>query len=181
MMSVRTKLSPPWIWYVNLLEQLFDPDPLIAFNFDYQGDDGPVVTLATTDPDKAAALDKLLPEVKTFGNVKLSIMIDSPTISNRAFPRAKELFETAFKGNPIFKGAISPCDDGYYYFDFTYVLFKKAVVQFFNDNLNDAHGIVSTLYQDIASIVFEEANLPGVYYCTDTSDDALGKPLGEWP
>ena len=46
--------------------------------------------------------------------------------------------------------AVSPVDDGYWFVDITYVIFKNCVVQFFNDNLNDAHGLISTLYQNIA-------------------------------
>jgi len=60
------------------------------------------------------------------------------------------------------------------------VVFKNCVVQFFNDNLNDAHGVISTLYQNIAAEIFEDANLPGVHYCTDV-ERKLGKPLGDWP
>ena len=63
----------------------------------------------------------------------------------------------------------------------TYVVFKNCVVQFFNDNLNDCHGLISTLYQDIAAEIFEDANLNGVYYNTDVERGALGMPLGEWP
>ena len=63
----------------------------------------------------------------------------------------------------------------------TYVVFKNCVVQFFNDNLNDCHGIVSTLYQDIASEVFGDAGVTNVYYNTDVEVGKLGKPLGEWP
>lgn len=181
MTDVRLKMSPPWITYVNKLQALFDGDPLIAFNIDYDAEDGPSVTLATTDPDKAAALIRLLPEEKEFGNVILSIYVDSPTVSNLTFPTNKALFETAFKGNPAFAEAIAPAAEGYFYIDFTYIIFKNCVVQFFNDNLNDAHGLISTLYQEIAKEIFEDAGLNGVYYCTDIEHGNLGKPLGEWP
>lgn len=66
---------------------------------------------------------------------------------------------------------------------FTYVVFKNCVVQFFNDNLNDPHGIVSTLYQDIAAEIFADMPFPqdgGICFCTDT-EHKLGAPLGEWP
>ena len=73
MNDVRLKISPPWITYINKLQALFDPDPLIAFNVNLQGEDGPSVVLATTDPDKAAALVKILPTEKEFGGVTLTI------------------------------------------------------------------------------------------------------------
>ena len=178
-MSVRLKMSPPWITYINKLQALFDGDPLIAFNIG-ENEDGPYVTLATSNGDKATALTKLLPDKKMFGNVKLTINVDGP-FTNRAFISSKELFEVAFHKNPAFAYAIAPVEEGYFYVPFTYVVFKNCVVQFFNDNLNDAHGLISTLYQDIAAEIFEEADLHGVYYCTDVEVGKLGKPLGEWP
>lgn len=177
MNDVRLKLSPPWVTYINKLEALFDGDPQIAFNVDMSI---PSVVLATNNGDKAAALLKLLPAEKYFGSVILKIGVDGP-VSNLAFPTRTSLFETAFSGNPAFAYCVAPAEEGYFYVDFTYVVFKNCVVQFFNDNLNDAHGLISTLYQDIASEVFEEANLVGVYYCTDIEVGKLGKPLGEWP
>jgi len=139
------------------------------------------VVLATTDPDKAAALVKILPTEKEFGGVILTIGVDCPTMSNRAFVTKKELFETAFKGNPVFAYAMSPNEDGYWFFAVTYVVFKNCVVQFFNDNLNDCHGLISTLYQDIAAEIFADGGVEGVYYNTDVEVGKLGMPLGEWP
>ena len=181
MNDVRLKISPPWVTYVNKLQALFDPDPLIAFNVNYQGEEGPSVVLATNDGDKAAALVKILPEEKDFGGVKLTIGVDCPAMSNRAFVSKKELFETAFKGNPVFAYAVCPVEEGYWYFALTYVVFKNCVVQFFNDNLNDCHGLISTLYQDIADEIFGDAGIENVCYNTDVEVGKLGMPLGEWP
>ena len=177
--GVRLKLSPPWITYINKLQALFDGDPQIAFNLS-QSEAGPSVVIACNNGDKVAALQKLLPSTKQFGNITLFIGIDG-TPSNIAFPTPKDLFDTAFKGNPAYAYAIAPADDGYWFLSITYVVFKNCVVQFFNDNLNDCHGLISTLYQDIAAEIFEDAGLHGVYYNTDIEGGKLGKPLGEWP
>ena len=176
MSDVRLKLAPPWITYINKLQALFDPDPQLAFNIDY---DKMTVTIAGNNGDKNAALWCLLPEEKVFGNIALKIAIDGP-ISNIAFTTQKELFDTAFSGNPVYAYAVTPGDETWFY-SATYVVFKNCVVQFFNDNLNDCHGVLSTLYQDIASEIFEDADLNGVYYNTDIERGNLGKPLGEWP
>ena len=177
MNDVRLKISPPWVTYINKLQALFDGDPQIAFNIDYNN---MIVTLAGNNGEKNAALQRLLPVEKKFGNVILHIVVDGP-IANIAFPTQKALFDTAFKGNPAYAYSVSPADEGYYFFSMTYVVFKNCVVQFFNDNLNDCHGLISTLYQDIAAEIFEDANLNGVYYNTDVEVGKLGKPLGEWP
>ena len=174
----RLKISPPWVTYINKLQALFDGDPQIAFNVNYDSGN-PSVILSTNNGDKATALKKVLPETKVYGNVTLTIDVDGP-FTNRAFPTAKELFEVMFENNPAFAYCVAPVDEGYWFLDFCYVVFKNCVVQFFNDNLDDAHGVISTLYQDIASEIFGNT-IPGAHYCTDVERGKLGKPLGEWP
>ena len=176
MQTPRFKLSPPWVEYINKLEALFDGDPMIAFNIDY---DNMTVALAGNNGEKNAALQRLLPTEKKFGNITLHIIVDGP-IANIAFPTQKDLFDCAFKGNPAYAYSVSP-DKGTWFFSLTYVVFKNCVVQFFNDNLNDCHGLISTLYQNIAAEIFEDAGLNGVYYNTDVEVGKLGMPLGEWP
>ena len=176
MNDVRLKISPPWVTYMNKLQALFDGDPQIAFNIDY---DNLTVALAGNNGEKNAAIQRLLPAKKQFGNVTLHIIVDGP-IANITFPTQKDLFDTAFKGNPAYAYSVTPGDE-VWFFAMTYVVFKNCVVQFFNDNLNDCHGLISTLYQDIAAEIFEDANLNGVYYNTDVEVGKLGAPLGEWP
>ena len=184
MTDVRLKLSPPWITYCNKLTALFDGDPQIAFNVDFDTSDSVVsVTIATNNGEKAAALVRVLPEEKKFGNITMKIIIDGKP-SNRAFLSTKELFDTLFENNPAYAYSVCPAAEGYWFIDMTYVVFKNCVVQFFNDNLNDPHGIISTLYQELAAEIFEGLEGlvgGGIAYCTDVEHGNLGKPLGEWP
>lgn len=178
MNDVRLKISPPWITLINKIQALFDGDPQIACNINWEGTQ-PSIVLACNNGDKVAALLKLLPTEKQFGNVTLKIGVDGVP-SNIEFVTNQELFECAFAGNPAFAYCVVPVTD-YWFIDFTYVVFKNCVVQFFNDNLNDAHGVLSTLYQDIAAEIFSEAKLKGnVAYCTDV-ERKLGKPIDQWP
>ena len=179
MSDVRLKLLSPWSIYIKKIEALFDGDQQIACNVDYSGSN-PYIILACNNGDKVAALQQILPEEISFGNVALKVAVDGIP-SNRAFKNKKELFEVAFEKNPAFTIAFSPVDDGYNWFAMTYVIFKNCVVQFFADNLNDAHGVISTLYQDIASEILTGDGASGVYFCTDIERGNLGKPLGEWP
>lgn len=177
MTDVRLKILPPWSTFINEIQALFDGDPQIACNVNAEGTN-PSIMLATNNPDKAAALLKLLPSEKRFGNVTLQIGVDCQTVSNLAFATPKALFETAFSGNPAFAYVVSTED--YWYVPFTYVVFKNCVVQFFNDNLNDPHGVLSTLYQDIAREVFGDCGMAGgVAYCTDV-ERKVGMPIDEW-
>ena len=179
MSEVRLKISPPWVTYINKVEALFDGDPQIACNVDYNSEN-PYIVLACNNGDKVAALQKILPEEVSFGGITLKVGVDGVP-SNRAFKTKKELFETAFFKNPAFAYAVSPVDEGANWFDMTYVVFKNCVVQFFNDNLNDCHGVISTLYQDIAEEILTGDGVFGVYFNTDIERGALGMPLGEWP
>lgn len=179
MSDVRLKISPPWTVTIKKIEALFDGDPQIACNVNY-GSENPSIVLACNNGDKVAALMKILPDEFEFGNVKLNVEVDGVP-SNRAFKNKKELFETAFMGNPAFSMAVSPVDEGYNWFSIVYVIFKNCVVQFFADNINDAHGLISTLYQDIASEILTGDVVQGVCFCTDVEVGKLGKPLGEWP
>lgn len=178
---MRTKISPPWVTFINEMLELFEGDPQITCNVNWSGTN-PSIILSTQCGDKAAALLQLLPYEKKYGNVTLAIGVDGP-VSNRAFKTTKELFETAFEGNPVFEYCFAPTQEGYWFVDYTYVVFKREVVQFFNDNLDDAHGVVSTLYQNIAADIFSEAHLKdNVAYCTDVPEpDKLSVKVTNWP
>lgn len=177
MADVRLKILPPWSIYIKKFEALFDGDPQIACNVDYAGS-APSIVLACNNGDKVAALQRILPDEIGFGNVKLKVTVVGIP-SNRAFTSKVELFDVAFAGNPVYAYSLCPAEEGYQWFATTYVVFKNYVVQFFADNLNDCHGIISTLYQNIAEEILTGPAIDGcVFFNTDIE---LGKPLGEWP
>ena len=179
MNDVRLKISPPWITYINEMEQLFDGDPQIVCHVNYSSDN-PYIVLACNNGDKVAALQQILPMEVRFGDIILEVGV-SGTPSNRAFKSKKELFDAAFEGNPVYAYSVSPADEGYEWFTFTYCVFKNRVCQFFADNLNDCHGVISTLYEEIARDVLTGEGAKGVYFNTDVEVGKLGKPLNEWP
>lgn len=180
MTDVRLKISPPWVTFINKIQQLFDGDPQIALNVKEDEGREPVITLACNNGEKVTALQQILPSEVVFGNVPLHIVIDG-TPADIAFKNKKELFEVAFKGNPVFAYVVSPVEEGAFWFDMVYVVFKNRVVQFFNDNINDCHGVISTLYEDIARDILTGSAVQGVYFNTDVEVGKLGMPLGEWP
>ena len=175
----RLKILPPWTIVIRKFEALFDGDPQIACNANFSGAE-PSIVLACNNGDKVAALQQILPEEVDFGNVKLKVAVDGIP-SNKAFTSKVELFDTAFKGNPAYAYAMCPAEEGYMWIGTTYVVFKNCVVQFAADNLNDCHGIISTLYQIIADELLTGPATDGVFYNTDVERANLGKPLGEWP
>ena len=50
----------------------------------------------------------------------------------------------------------------------------------FADNLNDCHGVISTLYQDIAEELLTGPGADGVFFNTDVEVGKLGKSIDEW-
>jgi len=179
MNDVRLKILAPWSITIKELVALFDGDPQIAFNVDFSGAN-PNVIISCNNGDKVAALQEVLPSFYSYGNVKLDIEIDG-TPSNIIFTTKKELFDTLFKGNPAYAYSVMPSTEAWYP-SMVYVVFKNCVVQFFADNLNDCHGITSTLYQDIAAKVLTGIAITGdVNFNTDVERAGLGKPTGQWP
>ena len=178
MENIRLKLSPPWVTYVNELIALFGEDPDITIK--YEDNCTTKVKLYVNNEEKAQSLCTLLPLSKRFGNQELEICIIPPNAERSyigSYKKGKEVYETAFKGNPVLSFVHEV--NGIFSNTITYVVFKNKVIQFFNDNLNDVYGNISTLYQEIAKDVFSEY-VNGICYCTDV-DQKLKKPLSEWP
>lgn len=163
------KMVSPWVEYYRKVETLFKQDPAVTTMFD---EDKKEILLYVNGAVKADALSQLLPTEVEFGNVIVKIKV-IPANDNR---QPIDLIRDAFSGNKaledIFIAHVASND-------FNFVIFRKEVVQYWNDNLGDAHGIRSTLYQELAKEVIGEYD--GVFYCTDIGYDEVGKPLGEWP
>ena len=160
---------------------MFGSDPDIKIEYD---DKRSVIKLFVNNSLKASALDELLPltdEGVIFGNVPIYVIVipdNDNTFVDTENMSAKELYDAAFERNPVY--AFSKTIQGEWSFNCTYVVFKNKVVQFFNDNLNDLHGNISTLYENIARDIFVNDEMYPVFYCTDI-EEKIGKPLGEWP
>lgn len=175
-MTIRTKISPPWIIYLRKLTALFENDQQVRIVYD---NSERKIKLLVDEPMKAAALDYLLPKEAVFGNATLQIVVIPANQAETEFDPAKDLaktFDVVFKGNPVY--AFSHKVEGMFSYNMTYIVFKNRVVQFFADNLNDLHGNISTLYQYIAGDVFRNDLV--VSFCTDV-EEKVGMPLGEWP
>lgn len=171
----NVRLSSPWVEYFNKINAMFkdDPDIKIVYN-----EDKNAINLYVDGSAKAEALAALLPAEKSFGNVTVTVSVIP---SNE--PRTKiGLFRDAFQGNPAFSYSITL--DNVFTNPISYVVFRNKVVQFFNDDLSDPHGLESTLYEFIAEELFAE-NHDGICFSTDIQEPvyspSLGKPLGEWP
>lgn len=161
----KLTLSAPWYIRIRELEAMFRYDEEVHVVYD---DEDNVVTLYVDDCDKAAALEVLLPDEYICGKA-LSVRVvpanGAKSNCNFMYEPKDYLYEVAFEGNPALSFArtvqlgTNPL---------TYVVFAKTVVQFFTDDLGDAYGNRSTLYQEIAKNIFGESE--GVSFCTDVRD-----------
>ena len=194
--KTKFKLSPPWITYFNEIKALFEPDPDIRIEYD---NENYTIRMYVDCDSKAYVLNKLIPDVRTYGNVTVKTIIVPPndsfmSIDTQTPLKKKEMFEMAFSRNPVFSFVYDV--DTIFSNSIYYVVFKNKVVQFFNDNLGDIYGNMSTLYQYIAEDIFcynskmydfwgdkttdYDNFFSNVYFCTDV-EEKVGKPLGEWP
>lgn len=149
----------PWQTYYNEVRALFGSDPQITTAFDEEKME---IVLRVSDQDKAEALSKIIPFKKEFGNLEVTVTIIPP---NEPVFTANTL-RKAFEGNPAFEEVVEIPDISSN--PIMYAVFKKEVVQFWNDNLGDPHGNITTLYQDIASNVL---NVPGAMFSTSPTVD----------
>lgn len=156
------KQVSPWVNYCSEVKELFRNDPDITVVSD---EVGLILSLYVNDNEKAMALMNLMPVEKHWGNVVLNIRIIP---ANQNSDTRIDLFRKAFKGNTAFSGVVEiPSEMP---FSPSYVLFKPEVVQYYNDDLSDANGLKTTLYQELAKDVFENSH-EGIFFCTEKIKD----------
>lgn len=159
------KIEAPWYTFQKKVKALFERDPDIIVGDIVDADEGKVnysFDIEVRNHEKFLALDRVLPKVRTFGNITLGIVLydeeNTAVESNRV-----ALYRTLFDGNPIVKDIKEVSD-------FTgtqhgFVRFKPEVIQFFNDDTSDYSGNWSGLAQDIAREVFD-SEIAGIHFCT---------------
>lgn len=177
------KLEAPWYSWAKKAAKLFelDPDIIVGEVYELDGEDGDFgVDFEIRNHEKFVALDRVLPSVKEFGNVKLVITLFDE--ENSSVNPDATLYETIFKGNPILDRVEDTVDHTGTHIG--YVIFKPTLTQFFDDNLADYRGNWSGLAQDIAKEVFDN-NFRGVYFCTtdlnEVKNDAKNDVKAEAP
>lgn len=155
------KLSAPWVSYWHKVKALLGDDPDIQLEYN---DLENKIKVLVNGVAKADALTQLLPAEKTFGNVTVRTVVVPANLQQA--DRA-DLIKDALTGNPNF--AFMQKITGISTNRYAYVVFKKKVAQYWNDNLGDLHGNVSTLYQDLAKEIFGGDD--GIMYCTDNAEE----------
>lgn len=169
----------PWMAFYKQINALFEKDPEVHVIFD---EEKYTINLYVDDACKAAALDRLLVKEKEFGNIVVKVNVLPANIEDFAGFRSERYtmsnaswFDMAFEYNPIYAFAIgvdSPLAP-----KFTFVVFKREVLQYYSDNLWDYYGVTSMLAQDIAREVFDSSI--GVSFSTLVGEEEALKK--SWP
>ena len=164
----KVGLASPWQTYFNKLKALFGQDPEVHLSFDDRSEEK-IIAIRVDNLKKHDAIKKLLPEVRGFGNVIVRINVIPPN-EIRVIDRA-ELLDRAFEGNPVYDKLIIVEGGIPILGDTKYVMFKKKVAQFFNDNLADPNGNSSYLYADLAEEIFGHVEGEALHYSTSEEEE----------
>lgn len=154
------KKSAPWVTYYREVDELFKKDEEVFVVLDGENTE---LKIYVNNQSKASAIQYLMPTEKEFGNVILKIEVipaNGMKIRNVDETNILDIVCDAFREND----AVYTVTGVRSMFDLIYVIFRKEVVQYFDDNLGDINGNCSTLYEVIARDVFRDV---GVKYCTD--------------
>ena len=155
----KLKLSPPWSIFYDEIRAMFLKDPEVKVVMD---EDHYTVHVFVNNPQKSAAIAKILEQEKKFGRITLKVQVPPPDgAMTYQFKDGVELYRAAFENNP----RLSYVQPKSSIFDTSfYVVFVNEVVQYFNDDISDINGNCSTLAEDIARDIFV-GDLPN--FCTD--------------
>lgn len=164
----KVGLASPWQTYFNKLKALFGQDPEVHLGF-HDGNFDKQITIRVDKLEKYDAINELLPETVAFGNVIVNIIVVPANNKNHVIDRA-ELLDRAFNGNPVYDKLIIVEGGIPILGDTKYVMFKKKVAQFFNDNLADPNGNSSYLYADLAEEIFGHVEGEALHYSTSEEE-----------
>ena len=176
----KTGIEAPWYHYRKALDGLFKADEKIkvreVVENDAEGKDACqyILKVDAYGKLKGQALQKILPHIAEFGNVKMAIDVIIHEENLDSNPKA--VYEALFTGNPIFDEILTTVD-------FTgaeqyFVSFKPNVIQFPDDNISDPYGNCTILPQDVAKECF--IGRPDIHFCTERQprdDEGINDPM----
>lgn len=178
----KVNLVAPWDEYYNKMVAFFKDDPDVTVLYDEEAKDIKVLVQETI---KAEALTHLLKDEVEFGGVKLTITVVPANEVTKGIKnlvtnfsndeKFGEMYDRALINNGAF--AYTYTVDNVMGFNAVFVVFRKKVIQYYNDSLGDLNGMKSTLAEYIARDIFATRN--GVFFNTDVKD-ANSKRYGNY-
>ena len=157
----KVNLVAPWNEYYEELKAFFAEDREVTILYDEEAKN---IKVLVQDPLKAEALTGLLAGEKEFGSTKLVITV---VPANKPDTRIKSTLASLKENEGLFSYVHEV--ENVMGFNAVFIVFRKKVVQYYNDNLGDLNGMKSTLAESIARDIFIPNN--GVFFCTDVQSN----------
>lgn len=153
----------PWYLFGNEVSATLGADPcVVAADLPTEPIGGQLkMTLSVCDPAKAAALNRIILHQKSFGDIQVMVVVVTPSGKVLPLPvpapqtagEAKEIYKTALAGNVFFAdiaGSGGSSD--------MWVECKKAVVQYFSDDIYDLYkmqtDVAAKAFRDVLELDF---------------------------
>lgn len=158
-------LQSPWITTYNKIFAIFGRDEDLVFsNVEKDSTEEGVYsfTITSNNSVKLSAIEKIMKNEFTFGNVTLRVKFIYET-ENAATITASD-FKNAFSGNNILSKVETI--ETPWKFNRTFVVFGREVIQFYNDDITDFYGNFNGLAEDIAQDIFKPVE-NDISFCTD--------------
>ena len=161
------RLSPPWHSYQRKVFALFGADPQVKMRDLRQVDEANYeLSMLVCNGLKAQSIRALLPRTVQISGVTVTTRVSFPIEQCEVGPPSQvceaQLLEDAFTGNPIFD-RIDAQGVPMGGIQIGYCIFRKQVIQFWDDDLSNFYGVHTTLAEDIARDVLKETT---VQFCT---------------
>ena len=157
-----TRLSPPWNTYFNFIKESIGSDPWVRVSdMTEVSKTQYIIAIQTRRKEKARALATILALRQSFGRVIVDIEVlhNGSGVSPYEPPLTAsdliKVFNQALGTNTYFKNA----ETGGFVDISVFPIFKKEVIQFFNDDISDFYNN----FNGVASKVFAEVLRPDIY------------------
>lgn len=162
----KTGIEAPWYHYQKALRELFKRDDKIHVREVVENEEAKegcqyILNIDAYGKLKGQALQKTLPHIAEFGNVKMAINVIMHEENLDENPKA--VYEALFAGNAIFSEVLTTVD--FAGTEQYFISFKPNVIQFPDDNTADPYGMCTTLPQDVAKASF--IGRPDIHFCTE--------------
>lgn len=163
--EVKVSISAPWITYFKIVYNVLSVDTEISMPDEVTDEGDGVYSFYIESPNasKIIALSKVLKNEVIMGNITLkvdyrctndaSIQLNNENITSKDF-------ETAFHGNKYFVRVENVKVPGG---AFSYAIFTRDIITFYNDDLSDYHQNAHYIVADIIRDIIDPCN---VYPCT---------------
>jgi len=168
MSEARTlRLSPPWHTFFNFVKHAIGKDRQVkVLEMKEVSEVDFLIQIETKDKDKALALATILEPYKEFGNIKVYVevlcfgKVVMPSEKKQNVCTLMNFYEKAFGANDYF---VHVEFKDFFGNMMLFPVFKKEVIQFFNDNLADLYqnfnGVVADVFKEILRFQIDEVSI----------------------